>query len=346
MRRLAVVVIAVLAVVPAARAGVNADRARASLTALDAAFRTTRGTYVELSEGHPAYAWPLSQEVSATLAVAAMPGASAGDRKRAGADLGILRRYRSGRVYGATAGGPVFDDDNLWIAFDLLDWSALTHDATAAVEARRLFGFAVARWDSSATGPCPGGVYWTLRGPNRDRNAVTTGGAALLGLRVAGANDPAVRWWSRRMLDWLDGCLLGADGLYADHIDAAGGLVPRAWSYNQGLVIGALALAAQAGDAQALARAEWLAQASLYFLDPRRLWAEPAEFDAVLARNLLLLGRVDGDERWRAAVQAYADTAWTWTRDPASGLFDLDGTGPRLIEQAALTQIYALLAEP
>ena len=346
MLRLVAVVVTALVFVPAAAADANADRARASLAALDAAFRSSSGTYLELRRGHPAYAWPFSQEVAATLAVAAMPGATPADLSRAGADVAALRRYRSGLVYGATRGGPVFVDDNEWIAFDLLDWSALTHDPQPAATARRIFGLAVSHWDSAPADPCSGGVYWTMRGPNRDRNAVTTGGGALLGLRLAALrrDDPAVRWWSARMLDWLDGCLRGADGFYADHIDATGALVPRAWSYNQGLVIGADVLAAQAGDPAALARAESLAQASLYFLDPSRLWAEPAEFDAVLARNLLLLGRADGNLRWRAAVQAYADTAWTWTRDPATGLFDLDGTGPRLIEQAALTQIYALLA--
>jgi len=346
MLRVTAAVVAMLAFVPVAAADVNADRARASLAALDQAFRTSGATYRDPGEAHAVYAWPFSQEVAASIAVAAMPEATRADRRRAATDVAALARYRSGRVYGATPGGPVFVDDNEWIAFDLLDWSVLAHDASAAANARGIFGLAVARWDGAAADPCTGGVYWTLRGPNHDRNAVTTGGGALLGLRLAAlrGNDPAVRWWSRRMLDWLDSCLLEPDGFYSDHIDASGRLEPRAWSYNQGLVIGADVLAAQAGDPTALPRAESLAQASLYFLDPSRLWAEPAEFDAVLARNLLLLGRVDGDQQWRAAVQAYADTAWASTRDPATGLFDLDGTGPRLIEQAALTQVYALLA--
>jgi hypothetical protein len=64
----------------------------------------------------------------------------------------------------------------------------------------------------------------------------------------------------------------------------------------------------------------------------------------VLARNLLLLGAADGDPRWRVAVQAYADAAWATARDPLTGVFRFGRPRGSLLEQAALTQIYALLA--
>src|SRR5436305_396639 len=84
-------------------------------------------------------------------------------------------------------------------------------------------------------------------------------------------------------------------------------------------------------DPRALAHAERIASASLRWLEPQRNGDEPPEFVAVLARNVVALGAVDGDPRWRAAVQTYADAAWSRPL-------------PRVLDRAAVTQLYALLA--
>lgn len=257
-----------------------------------------------------------------------------------------LARYRSGAVYASQPGGLVFVDDNLWIAEDLLDWYRISGDKHALAKARRIFAFAASEWDTSPTDPCIGGVYWTQRPPNRDRATVTTGGAALLGLRLSTFRhaSPSLAQWGSRMLAWLDACLREPTGFYGNDIGPSGAVNPRVWSYNQGLVIGAEVLAARRGDHAALVRAEQLGSLAVWFLGPAALRSEPPEFAAVLARQLLLLGRIDHDPKWRAAVQAYGDAAWTMERDPASGLFTFGDGTPRLIVQAAMTQIYALLA--
>src|SRR5438094_130766 len=70
--------------------------------------------------------------------------------------------------------------------------------------------------------------------------------------------------WSQRMLNWLDRCMLAPNGLYWDHIDANGVVDYTHWSYNQGSLIGAdVLLYRQTHDADALARAEALADATL-----------------------------------------------------------------------------------
>ena len=264
VRRLAATagLVILLGLVPCASASLDTDRARAAAAALDASYGLANGLYADDEPGTSAHAWPFSQAVAAEIAVAGLPGADAAVRARAAASVAALRHYRRSGVYASGHGGDVYVDDNLWIAFDLLDWSLVAHDAAAARTARHVLGFAVAHWDPAAADPCSGGVYWTASGPNRDRNAVTTGGTALLAMRLVpvGGNVPALRWWSDRMLGWLDQCLRAPDGLYADHIDAGGTVVPRAWSYNQGLVIGALALAAEHGDPTSLARAQALAR--------------------------------------------------------------------------------------
>jgi hypothetical protein len=348
MLRLAAAALALLLVAPAAAADVNGARARAAEAALERAFAApASGLYLERSGGRDvAYVWPFSQALAASVAVARLPDATPAERRAARVRLAALEHYRLGPVYRSRPGGDVFVDDNQWIAFDLLDGRALLRDPHVLARARTLFAFAVEEWDDNPSHPCPGGVYWSQRRPNRDRAAVSTAGAALLGARLASlpGADPAYAWWSRRMLDWLDRCLLLPSGLYANAVALDGSVNGRAWSYNQGLAIGALVLAARAGDPTALARAEQVANASLWFLDPAELRAEPPEFDAVLARNLLLLGRLDGDPRWYAAVQSYADAAWTLERDPRSGLFLFGAKRPRLLAQAALVQIYALLA--
>src|SRR5579884_3583642 len=348
MLRLAAAVLALLAFAPAAAADVNGDRARASEAALERAFAApVAGLYLERNGGRDlAYVWPFSQALAASLAVAGLPDATPAERRAARVRLAALERYRLGAIYRSRPGGDVFVDDNQWIAFDLLDARALERDPGALAQARKLFAFAIEEWDDNPSHPCSGGVYWARRRPNRDRAAVSTAGAALLGARLASfpGADPAYAWWSRRMLDWLDRCLLLPSGLYANAVELDGSVNPRAWSYNQGLAIGALVLAARAGDPTALARAEQLANASLWFLAPAELQAEPPEFEAVLARNLLLLGTLDGDPRWQAAVQSYADSAWALERDARSGLFLFGARRPRLLAQSALVQIYALLA--
>jgi hypothetical protein len=337
-----------LALASTAYAGMSEDaaRARESLQVLNRSFASRTGLYSEReSDVHVAYAWSFSQAVAAAIAVASLPDATRGERRAAALRVRQLASYRTGGVYGSSRGGAVFVDDNLWIAQDLLDWFRISSDRKALTAARGIFRFAVSEWDATPSDPCAGGVYWTQEPPNRDRAAVTTGGAALLGMRLALLRhaDPSLEDWSQRMLGWLDGCLREPTGLYANDIGPTGFVNPRPWSYNQGLVIGALVLAARKGDRAALVRAEQLGTTSLWYLSPAALNVEPPEFVAVLARNLLLLGRADHDPRWRDAVEAYGDLAWTTARDPATGLFRFGAPTTRLIAQAAMTQIYALL---
>jgi Glycosyl hydrolase family 76 len=154
--------------------------------------------------------------------------------------------------------------------------------------------------------------------------------------------------WAHRMLGWVEQCMASPDGLLWDHIDLRGQVDRTEWSYNQGTAIGAcLLLYRLVRDRNALARAEELADASLRYFDEKRLSAEPPFFLAIFFRNLLSLGHVVHDPRYRAAAQAYADGVWTDRRDPQTGLVAFHAGAPaRLLEQSALVQIYAALAQP
>lgn len=287
-----------------------------------------------------AQAWPISQAVSATIAVARIPGVRTDAAGHAALGFRQLAPLRQGSLYEASAGGSFFFDDNEWIAQDLLDWNQLHRDPAAVARAEAIFQGVVRAWDGDAATPCAGGVYWTTTAGNSDRNTVSTANGAVVGLRLyALTHRPVFLYWSRRMLDWVNDCMLDPNGLYWDHVAADGTVDRTEWSYNQGSPIAAyLLLYETTGDRSALARAEQLADGTLDTFSDRWL-SEPPEFAAIFFQHVLELAAIDGRRRYVAATQAYADAAWDELRDPQTGLLS---TG--LLGQAAFVQLYAHLA--
>ena len=258
----------------------------------------------------------------------------------------LERRFRLAATYVASPRGDLFLDDNEWLAEDFLDWSQLGGGTAARKRAAAIFGAVVDAWDGVGSHPCAGGVFWTRSPASRDRNTVSTANGALVGLRLYAATGQAPYLaWSQRMLGWVDRCMLAPDGLYWDHIDLDGKVDRTHWSYNQGSVIGAnVLLYTLTGDAQALSRAESIADASLTYFAERWNGEEPPEFAAIFFRNLLALAGVDGRQDYVAAAETYGDDAWSSARDERTGLFSTAGK-PRLLDQAAFVQLYAALAQ-
>jgi len=338
----AVIACLVAAVVPApASSSRDSARALSAYAAMQRYLYDSRGgTYREqVGASSPAHAWPLSQAIAGAIGAARLPGAHA-----VAVRLRALEPLRDGRVYAASAGGDVYYDDNEWIAGDLLDWDALHTSPAARARAVAIFAAVVDAWDD-ANGACPGGVEWTDAAGNDDRNAVTTANGAVLGLRLYALTErPGYLVWSKRMLVWLDRCLLAPDGLYRDHIRGDGSVDASEWSYNQGSAIAAyVELYESAGDPTALARAEQIAGAALAHFQGRWLTAEPPEFAAIFFRNLLALAAVDGRQTYVDAAESYGAAAWVRLRDPRTGLFSFHGPA-RLLDQAAAVQLYAALA--
>jgi len=338
---------------PAAAQGErNAYRAAVSYWAMQHSFfDRDAGRYREETPGVvSARAWPYSQALAATLAMANVPKRGPLYIRDAARRLSTLYRYRRpDGVFASVIGptGSVYYDDNEWIALELLRWYDLRSARPALAAAERLFNVVVAAWDPDQTHACPGGVFWTNASGNDDRNTVTTATGALLGLELySRTHKPSQLKWARRMLDWVNTCMLAPDGLLWDHLALDGTRDERHWSYNQGTAIGANVLLYRlTGDLDALHRAEALANQSLVYFDTTPNGREPPYFLAIFFRNLLALEKVDGDVRYRNVVQAYADSAWDAARDQRTGLFRFGGSRPvQLLEQAAMVQIYALLA--
>ena len=58
----------------------------------------------------------------------------------------------------------------------------------------------------------------------------------------------------------------------------------------------------------------------------------------------MLLESTTGGSTYRTAMQAYADNVWATNRDAATGLFHFGSDHTQVIDQAAIVQIYAVLA--
>jgi len=147
----------------------------------------------------------------------------------------------------------------------------------------------------------------------------------------------------------VDTYLRGSNGLYGDHVDLAGVVDPGQLSYNQGTMIGAAVLLYRiTGEPAYLDRARSIADTSLEVFGPD--FSQPPAYNAVFFRNLLRLSAETGDDRYRAAMQTYADQVWDTLRDPTTGLFNFaygrnrSAEPHRLLDQGAMLQIYAALA--
>ena len=85
----------------------------------------------------------------------------------------------------------------------------------------------------------------------------------------------------------------------------------------------------------------------MHHYDAAELAIQGDGFNAIYIRNLLLLGAASGDPAYAQFARWYAGDAWLNVRDAGSGLFRYGpGGDTNLIQQAAMVQVYALLAEP
>jgi hypothetical protein len=340
--------------VVAAQALTNDQHALQAYAAMQNAFYSpSTGLYPD------ADAWPYGQAMAATISVAALPGLHSRYAPDLVARLSGLQAYAdhadpAPAGYVSTLGsssptGARFNDDNEWIGIELLRLYHLDHQAELLASASGLLTMVTNQWSTSTTQACPGGVPWENISINGDRNTVSNATGAELGAQLyLTTQNPTDLQWAVQMYNWVRGCLLNSDGLYGDHIQASGQVDPTEWTYNQGTMIGAGVMLYQAThNSGYLAQAEATAIAGLKTFTPQDLAVQPVGFDAIYIRNLLLLGGVSGDPRYQRFAQWFANDEWYNVRDATTGLFQSGPGGQtELLSQAAMVQVYALLAEP
>jgi hypothetical protein len=224
----------------------------------------------------------------------------------------------------------------------------LTHDRSLLASAEAVLAFEMAGWDADPEHACPGGIPFSNATENTDRNTVTTAPAAELGAQLYRATgNRAYLQFAQTAYAWVRRCLLGANGLYADHISPKGVVEPMLWSYNQGSMIGAGTLLYQAtGSSAYLYEARQTARAALAYFTPERLGGEIPFFPSVYFRNIIYLDSVTQDPPGKRIAQAYVDYAWQHLR-LKNNLF-VAGSPPsaQLLVQSSIAQIYGMLASP
>lgn len=342
-------------------------RAAASLAAMETWLAANDGSGL-YHEQYPheaggtayAYEWPFSQAHIAIADLANLPGArgrayddalavaAAAQEHYWDADGGTtgLPGYASYPVGGFGNGGDYFYDDNLWVGLLDVQRYLTDGDAVALARATEIWELTVSGWDTDQSHAHPGGVFWTQAPWSTDRNTVSTMPAAQLGLRLYQiTGDAGYLDWAKRMYDWTNSSLQRPDGLYWDHMDLEGNIESTVWSYNQGVPIGVNVLFYEVtGEKRYLDEAGRIADAaSAFYGADGRLEAQPAFFNSIYFKNLLLLESVTGGSSARTAMKEYADHVWKHNRDAATGLFSFDGETTQLLDQAAMVQIYAVL---
>lgn len=362
---------AALADTPTSRPADNAARAAASYAALQKYLSVPDGSYlyherVPVQSGDNAYSyeWPFSQAHMAALDLTGLPGAAgwsyqhalsatdAGQERYWKADGGTtgVAGYASYAIAPYGGGGDFFYDDNEWVGLEKVQDYLQNGDRASLSRAQDIFKLVESGWDTNASHAAPGGVFWTQATWSSDRNTVSNMPGAELGLRLyLITHQKSYLDWSLRMYDWTNTYLLSPQNLYWDHLDLAGNVEKTFWSYNQGVPVGVNVLLYQAThDRTYLDRAEAVARAAYdYYVTGGKLAGQPPFFNSIFFANLLLLESVTGGHTYRDAMSAYADSMWTTMRDPSTGLFHFDSDGStETIQQAAMTQIYALLAWP
>ena len=249
--------------------------------------------------------------------------------------------------------------------------------AVALDRARAVFEYLQTGWENNL--PNRGGLRWVDATWNGDRGTASTAGYGKLGAHLYDVMGRRTRPYldaAQKSSDWLKRYLLSTQtGLYANAMRADGAVDPSLWIYNQGVVIGMNVLLHRVtGVAGYLTEARRVADAALAyfssnFADPyysaagAGIGGYPGRgiFNAIFFRNLLLLHAVQptyappGNVSYLARMQRYADVAWgdyaaqgqTGVRDPATGLFKLNGRAEySLLDQAGMVQVYAALAWP
>lgn len=336
------------------------QRAVAAYRALRRYFRDPgTGYYLEeyprISDNPWCYVWPYSQAMIAGQCMAGIPGIGRRYRRYVESDYRVLEDYWNSETdptgYDSYLrppngqGGDKFYDDNEWIGLGFLQRHYMQgHRLDRAAE---IFDLVVFGWDDDPSHPCPGGVFWTQADWSRDRNTVSNGPGAQLGLHLALATGERSHLdWALRMYEWTRGCLLAPNELYWDHIDLEGNIEKTQWSYNQGVMIGAGELLYRVtGREQYLRHARRTADAALEYYAEGRYWEQPARFHAIFFANLLRLWTITREEKYRTAMRSYADEAYDRFADPETGLYRFEGADPvTLLEQAGMVRIEAMLA--
>lgn len=226
-------------------------------------------------------------------------------------------------------------DDEGWWALAWIDVYDLTGNPEYLRMADSIFSDMKRGWD---TDTCGGGVWWSKK--TREKNAIENelflAVAAALANRERDATERgddlarAEKEWT-----WFSGTgMINGDHLINDGLDSSD---PKhctnngrnTWTYNQGVILGALVELNRASPDPALIRtAHEIAISGISHLTDEHgvlrengnahTGGDVPQFKGVFVRNLVVLDRASPDPRFQAFVDLNARSAWDYDRDAAN----------------------------
>jgi len=235
-------------------------------------------------------------------------------------------------------------DDEGWWALAWVDAFDLTGDRRYLLAARGIFQDMQGGWE---TATCGGGVWWSKdrHSKNAVENELFLAVAASLANREP--DEPARRQdvnWAQKEWEWFESTgMINDRHLVNDGLDLSDAAHctnngKATWTYNQGVILGALIELNRAAPNPALLRvASSIADAALAHLtDANDILREPndahtgadvPQFKGIFVRNLMLLNEVAPQVRYRKFIHANARALWQHDRN-ASGQFGFWWQGP------------------
>jgi predicted alpha-1,6-mannanase (GH76 family) len=243
-----------------------------------------------------------------------------------------------------------YDDEGWWA----LAWIA-AYDVTGNHQylqaSQSIFENIAASYDTT---PC-GGVWWDKNNTyvNAIANELFLSVGSHLANRVSEKKTYYLHWAEKEWNWFLHSGMINAahtinDGLNLTTCANNGGTV---WSYNQGVILGALAeLNRATGDKSYITAATQIADAAIANLtDTNGVLHDPCEpdcgadgpqFKGVFARNLAVLQRAAPQARFKRFLYVNADAIWK--KDREGGELSVVWSGPFVVPANASTQSSAM----
>lgn len=234
-----------------------------------------------------------------------------------------------------------FYDDNQWIAIACLDAYNRTKNEKYLHIAKEIYRFMMTGFDSLSGG----GLYWKEDAKN-SKNTCSNGPGIIIALELYKiTNQQNYLDTALLLYHWVNAHLQAPDGLYYDNIKIPSLKVDSAiYTYNTGTMLQSnVLLFTITKNNKYLREAERVASAAeRYFYKNKRLrpnyW-----FNAVLLRGEIALYKIDKNKNH---IDYFIDDAnIIWNEERENGLIGKKGKRKRLIDQAAMIEIYARLDE-
>jgi predicted alpha-1,6-mannanase (GH76 family) len=222
-------------------------------------------------------------------------------------------------------------DDEGWWALAWIDAYDLTKDASYLSMAKTIFADMKGGWD----GTCGGGIWWSKARTykNAIANELFLQVAIRLHERTPGDSGAgSFLDWATREWTWFDASgMINAQSLVNDGLASCKNNGGATWTYNQGVLIGALVdLAKVQNDPSLLTRAEAIADATTKKLvDDVGVLHEPCEpscggdgtqFKGIFMRHLAELDAATSESRYRVFITVNADWIWNAARTSSNDL--------------------------